>query len=144
MPHSAQKPIIYIEDDEDDQLLIQSAINDLKMNHPILFFTQAEQALSYLKTTANKPLLILCDMNLPKITGLELRQTIDNDEALRKKAIPFIFFSTEASQEQIDQAYQSAIQGFFFKASSYETLKNQFELIIRYWEACVHPKAVTR
>ncbi|MFD1142038.1 response regulator [Larkinella insperata] len=137
-----KSPIIYIEDDEDDQLLIQSASKDLKLTHEILFFSRGDQALAYLQTTPDKPLLVLCDVNLPGMSGLELRQLIDADMELRQKAIPFIFFSTEASDAQINQAYNSPIQGFFIKTSGYEALKSQLELVVRYWQTCAHPNQV--
>lgn len=134
-----KKTIVYIEDDEDDQLLIQSASKDLQLKTEILFFSRGDQALSYLQSTADKPLVILCDLNLPGMNGLELRKLIDADQQLRQRAIPFVFFSTEASDAQISQAYDSPIQGFFIKTSGYEALKKQLELVVRYWEACAQP-----
>ena len=62
-------------------------------------------AFEYLVTTTDEIFLIISDMNMPVMTGMELKQAIDNDPILRKKSIPFIFSSTAALKEDIKKAY---------------------------------------
>ncbi len=132
-------PIISIDDDSDDQFLIKSMINELLPAHQILFFQNGLQAHEYLLVTQDKPFLILCDINMPVMTGLELRNIIDADPYLKKKAIPFIFLTTSDYRSFIIEAYEGTIQGYFKKEGNYEEAKKSLELIIKYWQCCRHP-----
>lgn len=98
--------------------------------------------LDYLRTTVEKPFIIFCDINMPMMSGLQLRQVIYNDEFLRQKSIPFVFFTTAASEEQVREAYNLTVQGFFLKPPSFEEIRKLFRLIIEYWDMCRHPNAV--
>src|SRR5688500_10008137 len=98
-------PLIIIEDDLDDKEIIQKIMESLEISNTLLFFNDGTEALSYLQTTTDQPFLIICDVNLPKMNGLEFRLEINNDERLRKKSIPFVFFSTNAGRDTVQKAY---------------------------------------
>ena len=136
---SVNGPIILIDDDEDDQYLIRTALADLKVNNELRLFENGQQALDYLLVTAEKPLIILCDVNMPIMNGIELRDTIDDNPYLKKKSIPFIFLSTSSNRSLIDKAYASTIQGFYKKEHDYELFRNYIDLIIKYWKESLHP-----
>ena len=136
-------PIIVIDDDKDDQEILQDVINELGIQNKLLIFDKASDAFDYLKTTADKPLVIFSDINLPQQSGVEFKRQIDNDHQLREKSIPFIFFSTYIDKKVVDIAYKElTIQGFFQKSGNYEELKNTVKLIIDYWKICKHPNSV--
>ena len=128
-----------VEDDEDDQLLISQAIERLGLVNPIQIFPNGEMALTYLKTTQQKPFLILCDINMPLMNGIELRSMINENEYLRQKSIPFIFLTTTANADVVQKAYDESVQGFFQKAVNQEDLYQQLKLIVAYWQSCLHP-----
>lgn len=134
-------PIITIEDDEDDQFLIRRAVQELAIPNELRFFSNGVEALHYLEVTAEKPFIILCDMNMPLMSGLELRERIEANDYLKNKAIPFIFLTTDASPDLVSKAYQATIQGFFRKATKYEALKEQLRSITDYWNNCLHPNS---
>jgi CheY-like chemotaxis protein len=136
---SIKGPIISIEDDADDQFLIKSVVDELNIPNKVLFFGNGLEALLYLETTQEQPFLIICDINMPVMNGLELRERIDQNEYLRKKAIPFVFLSTADNPQVIDAAYESTIQGFFKKENSFDELRNRFKIIFEYWKCCLHP-----
>ncbi|MGZ5218623.1 MAG: response regulator [Chitinophagaceae bacterium] len=136
-------PIIVIDDDKDDQEILQDAITDLGIVNQLIFFDKGPDAISYLKTTADKPLIILSDLNLPQQGGVEFKRQIDADPQLRQKSIPFVFFSTYFNRNIVDIAYNElTIQGFFQKSSNYEELKSILKLVIEYWKICKHPNSV--
>lgn len=89
---SKQGPIIFIEDDLDDQEILKEVLHSLKISNTLLLFSDGMEAFSYLKTNEDQPFLILCDINLPKMNGLEFREKVVGDERLRKKSIPFFFY----------------------------------------------------
>ncbi len=134
-------PIIVIEDDLDDQVILQGVFDDLGIKNELKFFGTASEALSYLKITSDKPFLILSDVNLPGMDGTELKRLINENEYLRKKSIPFVFYSTSARKESVVQAYSIMVQGYFEKPQSLSEIKETIKLIIDYWKLCKHPNS---
>nr|WP_295922565.1 response regulator [uncultured Dyadobacter sp.] len=140
---SVRGPIISIEDDADDQFLIKSVVEELQIPNELLFFSNGLEALLYLETTQQQPFVIICDINMPVMNGLELRERIDQNEYLRKKSIPFVFLSTADNPLVIETAYDSTIQGFFKKENSFEDFKKRIRVIYDYWAYCLHPNQYT-
>ena len=135
-------PIIIIEDDPDDKTFMEEVFMEIKIPNKIKWFTLADPALAYLKTTSDKPFLIFCDVNLPGKNGIEFKRQIDEDKQLRQKSIPFVFFSTSTEQKSVNEAYtQMTVQGYFRKTSTYAEMKELLKLITDYWKHCVHPNA---
>jgi DNA-binding NarL/FixJ family response regulator len=79
---------------------------------------------------------------MPKLNGMELREKIHNNEDLRMKSIPYLFFSTSAEQQHVIEAYSRSIQGFFIKPNDYGKLKNTIRKIIEYWQECESPNYI--
>ena len=133
-------PIIIIEDDDEDKEIFQEALEELSISNKIIWFTDAKRALDYLKTTRDQPFIIFSDVNLPAQSGIEFKKKIDGDKRLRKKSIPFIFYSTFVSTEIVNEAYtKMTVQGFFKKGSSYNEIKSDIKVIVDYWQVCKHP-----
>lgn len=139
---SIKGPIISIEDDVDDQFLIKSVIQELDIPNELLFFSNGVEALLYLETVRVQPFLIICDINMPVMNGLELRERIERNEYLRRKSIPFVFLSTADNPLVIEAAYESTIQGFFKKENSFDDLKERIRVIYDYWAYCLHPNHI--
>ena len=137
MPKSG--PILIVEDDHDDQELLKEVFNDLIISNTIRFFSTCLSLLDYLKTTIERPFLIICDINVPQMDGLELRKEINENEFLRKKSIPFIFLTTTSNRTVIEQAYEMMVQGYFVKPNSIQEIKETIKMIIDYWKVCRHP-----
>lgn len=136
------RPIILIEDDVDDRDILKEVIAELKLPHEIVWFKDCRLAGQYLASTTGQPFLILCDINLPFQNGIDFKRQIDENPHLRRKSIPFVFYSTYASQAIIDEAYtQFTVQGFFLKETGFEAIKKQISAIIAYWTYCKHPNA---
>jgi CheY-like chemotaxis protein len=139
MPKSG--PIIIIEDDADDQELMIEIFKELEVPNLVKYFNSCINALDYLVSSLEKPFLIISDINLPAMTGLELCQRIMENKSLRSKSIPFVFLSTSNDQNVIANAYQMSIQGFFVKPGSIDELKNIVRMIVDYWKVCRHPSS---
>lgn len=140
---SLKGPIILIEDDPDDLDVLVNALMENEVHNEIKTFTSASDALGYFLTTKDLPFLILCDIRMPGMNGLELRQTINDNDFLRKKSIPFIFYTVAVSQPIVDIAYGLTVQGFFEKPESFDALKIQLKNVIGYWSNCLHPNNLT-
>jgi CheY-like chemotaxis protein len=135
-------PIIIIEDDSDDQEIMQEVFKELDYKNEIRFFSDGDEALKYLTATEIEPFIIFSDINLPKLNGMELRAKIHENEDLRIKSIPYLFFSTSAEQKHIIDAYSKSVQGFFVKPHTYAELKSTIKVIVEYWQKCVSPNYV--
>jgi len=135
---SIQGPVIFVEDDADDQYIYREACQKLGVKN-VKFFPSAESVLTYLRETTEKPFIIFCDINMPVQDGLELRKTINAEEHLRQKSIPFVFFSTAAAPSQVQRAYDLTVQGFFLKEQRFEETQATIKMILDYWQKCYHP-----
>lgn len=135
-------PIIIIEDDRDDQEIFADVFKELDYTNEIIFFGDGEEALLYLADTSVEPFIIFSDINMPKLSGMELRAKIHENEDLRLKSIPYLFFSTVAEQESVVDAYSKSVQGFFIKPSSFGEIKDTIKSIVEYWQKCISPNYI--
>ena len=135
-------PIIIIEDDRGDQELLNIAFEELNIRNEIIFFQDPEIALDFLTTSNVEPFIILSDLNMPKLSGLELREKIHTNEDLRLKCIPYLFFSTSAEQKYVVDAYSKSVQGFFVKPNTIDALTKILATIVHYWQECESPNFV--
>lgn len=135
-------PIILIEDDADDQEILSEVFRTLNYKNEIIFFSDGEKALNYLSETNIEPFIIFSDINMPILTGMELRSKVHENEDLRLKSIPYLFFTTSAEQKHVVEAYSKSIQGFFVKPLSFQELKDTIKCIVEYWQKCVSPNYV--
>ena len=137
-----QGAIIIIEDDRDDQAFFSEVLAELNYKNQVIFFNECQEALQYLMAKTSEPFIVFSDINMPKLNGIELRQQIHENEDIRVKTIPYLFFTTSAEQEAVIDAYSKSIQGFFIKPSSFDELKNTMRIIIEYWQKCESPNYV--
>lgn len=131
-------PIIIVEDDKDDQEIYAQAIDAIGIKNNIHFFDDAKEALHYLSTTEEQPFIILSDINMPGMNGLEFKKYIHDDPFLRTKGIPFVFISTNATKISVRHAHALSVQGYFAKPSSIEEIKMMLRKIFEYWQLCKH------
>lgn len=131
-------PIIIVDDDEDDRELYAEIIHEIGVPNKIHFFGEAALALQYLLTTREQPFIILSDVNMPRMTGLEFKAQIQADDYLRQKGIPFVFISTNASADAVRKAHRLSVQGYFQKPTSLESIRLMFLCIFEYWTLCRH------
>ena len=132
--------VIIIEDDRDDREILHDVFNEINGNYALLFFDNAPAAFNYLMSIPDKPFIIISDINLPGMSGIELKRKIDSTDYLRKKSIPFVFLTTADSPSIIEQAYQlTNLQGYFKKAHLLKEIKHQIQQIMDYWSLALHP-----
>jgi len=136
---SLSGPILIIEDDQDDQYITLEALKELGVTNQVLFFENGPQLIKFLDSASEPAFLILCDVNLPLMSGIEIRDYIESSPELKEKAIPFVYFTTSGSPELVSAAYKGSIQGYFQKPQNYVELKTRLSSIMEYWKSCLHP-----
>ena len=133
------RPVFIVDDDVEEHDIIKEILQELNVQNPVLFFETGDAVLDHLEKDPTNPFLIICDVNLPLMDGFTLRQRFADENTLHYKSIPFIFWSTTASNDQIKKAYDYGAHGFFFKGHSYAEIKDSLSTIIAYWMSSKAP-----
>ncbi|MCF2518851.1 response regulator [Dyadobacter sp. CY351] len=132
-------PIIIIEDDADDQYVLEEVFNELGYPNQRIYFSDGQSALDYLYSSQERPFIIISDINLPQLNGLELRRKLQTDAELSLKCIPYVYFTTAINQQVVIDAYSTSAQGFFVKPGKFGEIKETIKVMIDYWKRCAAP-----
>jgi CheY-like chemotaxis protein len=131
-------PIVIVEDDMDDQEIYTEAIRALGISNDIRLFDNGPKLLEYLNSTEEQPFIILSDINLPGMSGLEMKKQMHDDAYLVAKGIPFVFISTNASKTSVRHAHALSVQGYFEKPNNMDEVKEMLGTLFSYWDKCKH------
>jgi DNA-binding NarL/FixJ family response regulator len=126
-------PIWIIDSDDDDHDMVREVWRELQLENELVFLENAEDTMERLSKVPVAPFIVICEVNLPRIDGFALREQILATNDKKFKSVPFIYWSTQASEAQITQAYELSVHGFFIKNTSFTELKKTFMDIINYW-----------
>jgi len=133
-----QGPIVIVDDDKDDREIYAEVIKALDIPNEIHFFYDGKQVLDYLNSTEEQPFILLSDINMPGMTGLELKKHMEEDPYLKAKGIPFVFISTDGSKVSVRHAHALSVQGYFQKPNNMGEFKEMLRVLFEYWERCKH------
>lgn len=125
-------PIMLIEDDRADAILVKRAMKDSQITNPLVHVINCEEALEYLRTQNNlKPLFILTDLNAPGMDSLEFLSIIKADDILSQ--IPAIVLSGSDAEEDITQSFKLGVSGYMVKLNDYKGLAQIISVLHQYW-----------
>ena len=112
--------IVMIEDDEGHARLIEKNIVQAGVKNQILHFATGSAGLDHLQqhNHGTGGLLILLDLNLPDMTGIDILQTIKADDALKK--VPVIVLTTTDDKREIERCYDLGCSVYITKPVEYE------------------------
>lgn len=128
-----EKEIWILDDDKDDHELLRDIFTEANWPFPLQLFTSGAQLLERLAEQPSAPFIIISDINLPGMDGLELRDQLLKKRNKKFHSVPFIFWSTEASEAQVSKAFELKAHGFFIKELRLEDWKKSLARIIDYW-----------
>ncbi len=134
--------ILLVEDDSVDIMTIERAFRQANIANPIFKARDGLAALEHLRGSGGKeqidrPLLILLDLNMPLMNGLEFLETIKNDLELRD--IPVVVLTSSQDEEDIAEAYDGQVAGYMTKPIEVERLIAKLTALGRYWTLCEMP-----
>jgi DNA-binding NarL/FixJ family response regulator len=138
------EPVWIIDPDIEDHDIVQTIWKELGLANELVQINDAEEAFGRLAAVQKAPFIIICEVNLPGMSGFELRRKLLETHSKKFKSVPFIFWSSHVTEEQITQAYDLAVHGFFVKEGSFEDIKNTFSIIIGYWLKSKMPSKTER
>ncbi len=125
--------ILLIEDDTIEVMKLKRVVTTLGLDHQIEEANNGEAAFSLLKNAEDLPDIILLDLNMPKINGIEFLTTLKNDDKLRY--IPTIILTTSNNQKDMLACYRLGIAGYILKPLKYEQYAKKIEFLLAYWSA---------
>jgi len=126
------KPVLLVEDDDVDAMTVKRAFSDLKITNPLVRKLNGEEALEYLRGKENrKPCVILLDLNMPKMNGIEFLKIAKNDDELRK--IPVVVLTTSKNDEDRVKSFGLSVAGYMIKPTDYKIFVETIRVIDLYW-----------
>ncbi len=123
--------ILLIEDDTIEVMKFKRVLKALALNHKITEANNGEDALQILKVKENIPDIIVLDLNMPKLNGLEFLAILKNDKIL--KYIPSIILTTSGNQKDILECYKIGIAGYILKPLKYDDYLDRIKRLVDYW-----------
>ena len=126
------RPVLLVEDDTIDAMTVRRAFRDLKVTNPLEHAVNGEEALAYLNDEANdRPCLILLDLNMPKMNGIEFLTVAKADPALKK--IPVVVLTTSSEERDVVESFRLSVAGYIIKPVDYRNFVDAIQTINLYW-----------
>lgn len=125
-------PIMIVDDDEVDVMTIKRALKEIKVTNPLYIAGNGEEALEILRDSEkDNPALILLDLNMPRMGGIEFLRVIKQDEELRK--IPVVVLTTSSEDEDRVESFNLGVSGYMVKPVEYIRFVEVVKIIDLYW-----------
>jgi len=120
--------LLHVEDEDGSAYLFRRAVREAGFAALVFRVSNGEEALAFLRRSgpyvdAERPQLIILDLNLPKIDGLSVLRRIHGDESLR--SIPVVVLSTSSRQAYKDRAFSLGARHYIVKPDNFEELTEQ-------------------
>jgi CheY-like chemotaxis protein len=125
--------ILLIEDDAIEIMKFNRVLSTLGLNHKIIEANNGEEALEILKVKDIIPDIIILDLNMPKINGIEFLKILKQDEYLRY--IPAIILTTSNNHKDVLKCYKIGIAGYVLKPLKYEDYLDKIKKTLEYWSS---------
>ena len=130
---SRELSILLIEDDKIEKMKVKRTMETHGLHHKIIEANNGEEALQILSGSKNLPDIILLDLNMPKINGLEFLKILKDDTRL--KYLPVIVVTTSANHKDVKQCYELGIAGYITKPLKYEKYVEKLKIVLDYWSS---------
>jgi len=123
--------ILLVEDSHSDVELIKEALKETGFSYRLHLASNGEEALAFLARSNDRPHLILLDLNLPKVSGIEVLKTLKQDPVL--KVIPIIILTNSTSQDDLMECYEQYANAYVRKPIGYDRLSEVIRNTWRFW-----------
>ncbi len=133
-----KRRILLVEDDKVDVMTVKRAFRDLKLTNPLTVVGNGEEALNYLRDPDNeRPCIILLDLNMPKMNGIEFLAVVKQDTALM--AIPVIVLTTSHEEQDKIASFNHGVAGYMLKPVDYKQFVEVVRAVDLYWSVSELP-----
>jgi len=132
------RTILLVEDNKIEAMKVRRAFKKLGVVNDLHISPNGLEALSYLKEQEhNLPGLILLDLNMPKMNGLEFLHEIKQDDNFKK--IPVVVLTTSKNESDRMQSFEHSVAGYMVKPVRYEAYLEVIQIIENYWKTSELP-----
>ncbi|MEN8246360.1 MAG: response regulator [Thermodesulfobacteriota bacterium] len=133
------RSILLVEDDRVDCMTIKRALEEVKIDNSLDIVSNGEEALAYLLSSENElPGLILLDLNMPRMNGIEFLKTVKTHQGLKK--IPVVVLTTSMADQDINASFELGAAGYMVKPLDYKEFIDAVVTIARYWQLSEMPE----
>jgi CheY-like chemotaxis protein len=128
------KPLLLVEDDRLDAAIMKRCLRLLSIQQDLVHKTNGEEAMEYLRDCPdNRPCVILLDLNMPRMSGLEFLGHVKADDSLRN--IPVLIVTTSAAAEDMEACFRLGAEEYIIKDYEFAKFVESMRSIERY---CVY------
>ncbi len=133
------KPILHVEDEENDVLLLKLAFQQVGISNPVRVVRTGRQALDYLRGEGKYaereeyplPCLVLLDLKLPQMSGLDVLKWMRREPAFRTTIV--VVFTSSSLDRDVEEAYRFGANSYLVKPASAGELVPLVQLVQQYW-----------
>lgn len=136
--------ILIVEDDPNDVELTLTALGEYNLANEVVITRDGEEALDYLycrgnfkMRTGENPAVILLDLKLPKVNGLEVLQQIKSDEKL--KMIPVVVLTSSREEKDMVASYKLGVNAYVVKPVDFHEFVNAIKELGMFWAVINEP-----
>lgn len=145
-----KKVILLVEDNPDDQLLTVHALKKNNFSNEIVIARDGVEALDYLFGTGEftgrdlniMPMLVLLDLKLPKIGGIEVLRRIRSDE--RTRSLPVVILTSSSEEKDIIESYHLGANSYVRKSVDFNQFRDSVKQLGLYWLLLNEPPIIKR
>ncbi|WP_394972409.1 response regulator [uncultured Croceitalea sp.] len=124
--------ILFIEDDKIETMKLMRTVSKMGTKHNIIEAKNGEEALKVLNSGNELPDLILLDLHMPKMSGIEFLRALKSDDIM--KYLPTIILTTSENRADLLECYKIGISGYVLKPLKYEDYEYKLKKVFDYWE----------
>ncbi len=126
------KPILLVEDDRVDAMTVRRALRDINVVNGLDIVGDGEEALAFLRDPENEePCIILLDLNMPRMNGIEFLTVAKQDEALKR--IPVVVLTSSREEQDKVDSFDLGVAGYMIKPVDYGQFVEVVKAIDLYW-----------
>jgi CheY-like chemotaxis protein len=131
--------ILLVDDDDVDVMGVHRALKKLKIVNPIVRARDGIEGLALLRdpSAVPRPYIILLDLNMPRMNGLEMLAELRRDPMLTSSVV--FVLTTSKADEDIVEAYQQHVAGYIIKSQVGEGFLRVVEMLDQYWRVVELP-----
>src|SRR5258708_38379543 len=136
--------ILLVEDDPKDVELTMTALEEYNLGNEVVVATDGEEALDYLycrgkfqRRSGDNPAVMMLDLKLPKVDGLEVLETIKKDEKLR--LIPVVVLTSSREERDMVASYKLGVNAYVVKPVDFHEFVNAIKELGVFWAVINEP-----
>ncbi|PCI33742.1 MAG: response regulator [Flavobacteriaceae bacterium] len=123
--------ILLVEDDRIERLKFLKVVKKMAVESQVFEVENGEEAIEYLLQSSKLPSIVVLDLNMPKMNGIEFLSKLKKDNRL--KYLPAIVLTTSCNQKDLLECYRIGIAGYVLKPLRYDEYEIKIRSLITYW-----------